>query len=167
MRAAAVATIGLLGLACRPTETPQQAEARMATETAAARQAIDSLNTEFVSHFNQGHASVLAGHYTEAGSLMGPNAPAANGRAAVQSALEGLLAMKPQLSVVVESVVASGPLAVARGSYRMTLNPPGSPSPVTDVGKILVHWQNVDGKWLMAADMFNSDLPVAPGAPTK
>ncbi len=165
MRAAAIAAIVILGMACRPTESREQTEARMTAEASAAQRAIDSLNAEFTTHFNQAHASVLSGYYTEAGILMAPNAPAANGRAAIQAAFEGLMAMKPQLTLAVQSVVANGPLAVARGTYSMAFTPPGAPGPITDTGKVLVHWEEVGGKWLMVADIFNSDLPAAPAGP--
>jgi hypothetical protein len=33
---------------------------------------------------------------------------------------------------------------------------------VTDTGKYLVHWKQVGGKWLLANDIWNSDLPAMP-----
>src|ERR1044071_6109394 len=82
-----VLAAGMAGACQPPAETPQQAEARMNTESAAAKQAIDSLDAEFTKHFNMGHADVVAGFYTEQGHLMPPNGPAAVGRQAIQAAL--------------------------------------------------------------------------------
>jgi hypothetical protein len=36
---------------------------------------------------------------------------------------------------------------------------------VTEVGKYLVHWHRVDGKWLIADDIWNLDTPPAPAGP--
>ncbi len=165
MRSATIVGVALVLAACQAKETAEQAQARMATESAAAKTAIEAVNAEFTSHMNQGHASVVAGYYTDDAVFMGPNEPAANGKAAVQAAVEGLVTMKPQLTLTTASVTANGPLAVERGTYVMTLTPPGAPAAVADTGKYLVHWRQVDGKWLLAEDIFNSDLPPAPAPP--
>src|SRR5207244_786124 len=83
---AIVAVAGLTLAACQPTaETPEQAQARIDTESAAAKRAIDSTNAEFVKHLGMGHADVLAGFYTEQAHAMPPNGPAAVGREAIKS----------------------------------------------------------------------------------
>jgi uncharacterized protein (TIGR02246 family) len=120
---------------------------------------------EFVTHFNAGHADVVATEfYTEDAVVLAPGAPAANGRAAIQAAMGAFMPMKPQLTLTPVAVSANGPMAVERGTYSMTFTPPGAPGPVTEAGKYLAHWKLVDGKWMMAADAWNSDAP-PPGAP--
>lgn len=165
MRSAAAVAAALVLAACQAKETADQLQTRMASESAAAKTAIEATNAEFASHFNQGHADVVAGYYTEDAVFMAPNAPAAEGRAAIQKAIEELLPLKPQLTLTTVSVVANGPLAVERGTYVMTLTPPGAPAAVSDTGKYLVHWHQVDGKWLLAGDIFNSNLPAAAPPP--
>lgn len=166
-----LALILALGLAagCQPkAETPEQAQARMDTESAAARTAIDSLKREFVTHFNQGHGDVVAGFYTEQAHVMPPNAPAAVGREAIKGVFGPFFAMKSELKLTPDAVVANGPIAIERGSYSVTFTPEGATAPVTDTGKYLVQWQLVDGKWLIADDIWNSDLPPMPmGPPAK
>jgi len=163
----ALPALALLALAaCVPqAETPEQAQARMDTESAAARTAIDSLAPEFASHVNQGHADVVAGFYAENAVLMPPNAPTASGRAAIQAAWAEFISMKPQLTITPQSVVANGPMAVERGVYSMSFTPPGATAPMTDTGKYLVHWRLLDGKWVIVDDIWNSDLPAVPPPP--
>ncbi|HEV8357114.1 MAG TPA: nuclear transport factor 2 family protein [Gemmatimonadales bacterium] len=155
-----------LAAACQPAaETPQQAQARIDSESAAAKQAIDSLDAEFAKHFNMGHADVVAAFYTEQAHLMRPNAPVAVGREAIKAALNEFVPMKPELKLTAQSVVANGPVAIEQGVYAMSFTPPGAPGPINETGKYLVHWQLVDGKWLLAADIWNSDVPMAPPPP--
>jgi len=158
-----------LAAACQPkAETPEQAQARMDTETTAARTAIDSLDREFAQHFNQGHADLVAGMYTEQAHLMPPNMPVVVGRDAIKTGLAPFFAMKAELKLTADAVVANGPLAVERGTYALSFTPPGATAPMTDTGKYLVHWHLIDGKWLLADDIWNSDLPAMPmGPPAK
>jgi ketosteroid isomerase-like protein len=159
-----VLAMGMLA-GCQPrAETAQQAEARMNAESAAAKTVLDSLNAEFVTHFNLGHAEVVAGFYTEQAHMMPPNAPTAVGREAIQHVLELFIGMKPVLTLHADAVTASGDHALERGVVTFTLTPPGAKAAVSDTGKYLVHWQRVEGKWYLADDIWNSDLPAAPSA---
>lgn len=150
---------------CTPAaETAEQAEARMASETTAARTAIEASNQSFMAHFGAGHGDSVAAFYAENGRVMAPNMPAAVGRAAIATAITAMGAAKPALVLTTEEVSASGPMAVERGAYKITLTLPGVPAPVTETGKYLVHWHKVGDKWMMVEDIWNSDLPL-PGAP--
>ena len=71
------------------------------------------------------------------------------------------------LVLTTESVDANGSLAVERGTYKITLTPPGATAPITDTGKYLVHWRKVGDNWMMANDIWNSDLPAMPEPPKK
>lgn len=152
--------------ACQPAaETPNQAQARMDAESAAAKTVIDSLAREFATHFNAGHADIVAGFYMENATAMPPNAPMSSGRSAIQSVMQSYIDMKAQLTLTPQAVMANGPLAVERGVYSITFTPPGATAPMTDTGKYMVHWHMVDGKWMIADDIWNSDLPLPPAAP--
>jgi ketosteroid isomerase-like protein len=158
-----IPTMALAAAACTPkAETPEQAMARMQSESAAARTTIDSLSREFANHLNMGHADVVAGFYADNAVVMPPNMPAATTRDAIMSAFGEFIAMKAQLTLTPVSVVANGPMAVERGTYSVTMTPPGATAPVTDTGKYLVHWHLMDGKWMLVEDIWNSDLPPMP-----
>jgi uncharacterized protein (TIGR02246 family) len=163
-------TIGLTAMlavlaisACRPrAETPEAALARQAADQKAAETAIRPLVQHFVTHYNSGHADSLASFYAPDAHLMPANLPVVVGQAAIEAAFSQALASKGQLTLVTESITASGDLAVERGTYEETYTPPGSSTPVTDKGKYLAHWQRIGGKWLMVDDIANSDLPATP-----
>ena len=57
-------------------------------------------------------------------------------------------------------------LAYDRGTYSMTVTPPGA-APIEDRGKYLtIYRKQADGSWKIARVMFNSDLPLpAPEKP--
>lgn len=160
------AVVVLSGFGCRPrAETPEAIMARQAADQKAAEDAIRPLVERFVTHYNSGHADSLAAFYTPDAHLMPANLPAMVGQAAIQTAFSQALASKGQLTLVTESISASGDLAVERGTYEETYTPPGSTAPMTDKGKYLVHWHRIGGKWLMVDDIANSDLPVTPPPP--
>ena len=163
---AVVASLAVIA-ACQPAaETAEQAEARMASEAAAARTAIEASNARFVTHFNAGQGDSVAAHYTEDARVMAPNVPVASGRQAIAAAMGAMGGAT--LVLTTESVDANGSLAVERGTYKITLTPPGATAPITDTGKYLVHWRKVGDNWMMANDIWNSDLPAMPmGPPAK
>jgi ketosteroid isomerase-like protein len=149
---------------CQPAaETAEQAEARMASEAAAARTAIEASNVRFAAHFNAGQGDSVAAHYTEDGRVMAPNTPVASGRQAIAASM-GMMG-GATLVLTAESVTANGPLAIERGTYSITLTPPGATAPITDTGKFLVHWRKVGDMWLKVDDIWNSDLPAMPAGP--
>jgi ketosteroid isomerase-like protein len=161
----ALGTLAVLA-GCQPAaETAEQAEARMASESAAAKTAIEASNAAFVTQFKAGQGDSVAAHYTEDGRVMAPNMATASGRQAIAGSL-GMMA-GATLVLNTESVSANGPLAVERGTYSITLTPPGATAPITDTGKYLVHWHKVGDTWLMVDDIWNSDLAATPAEPAK
>ena len=169
MRAAPAVAIALLAVAgCQAkSETAEQMQTRMQSEEAAFRTIADSLAVEFASHLNQGHSDIVAQYYTEDATIMPPNMPAATGRDGAKTVFDAFAAMKAQLTLKPTAVSVNGPMAVERGTYSVTFTPPGATAPMTDTGKYLVHWKQVDGKWLLAEDIWNSDLPVTPAPAPK
>ena len=91
-----------------------------------------------------------------------PNEPAVKGRAAIRVWLEKF---PPITEFKLNNVKVEGreDLAYVLGTYTMTIAPPGAPGPVKDSGKfVTVLRRQADGQWLVAVDMFSSDLPAAP-----
>ena len=165
MRLTRLFTAALVGLAaCQKAETPEQAAARITEESAAARTAIEARNAAFEAHFMAGHADSVAAFYTEDGEILPPNDKAVAGRANIQSVFASFLGSGTfAFDLTTTAVVANGAHAVERGTYTMTFTPPaGAPPEVkasADTGKYVAHWVNQGGTWLMALDMWSSDLP--------
>jgi uncharacterized protein (TIGR02246 family) len=148
--------MALLATSCSP--AAEQSEAS-ATETAADHEAaIRAVVEQWLSHVRDRNAAAIAALYTDDGALMPPGAPIAQGSDNIEAAWRGMMET-PGFDLTfapTQIVVASaGDMALDRGTYRFTST--GSDGPVTDVGKYVVVWRNVDGNWKAAADIFNSD----------
>ena len=161
-----VATAG-----CQMAETPAQMRARMDQESAAARQQIEAAQPRFERFLAAGQADSITAFYTENATVMAPNQKAATGRENIRAFWAGMLGMGQwTLDIRTGSVAANGPIAIETGTYVLSFKPgpnamPGMPP--ADTGKFMAHWHQVGGQWMLAEDTWNSDLPVAPPAPTR
>ena len=125
-------------------------------------QAIRATNARWLELIRAKDAAAIAALYTEDGALMPPNAPMANSNQAIREGWQSMmqtpgfgLTFEPQ-TIVVSS---SGDMALDRGTYELAMNPPDGP--VRDSGKYVVVWRKVGDEWKVAADIFNSNQPVA------
>jgi len=139
-----------VALACQPPDT-----------SAAAKQAIDAANANWPRLTSTGHADSIAEFYTQNAVIMPPNMAPTRGKEAIRAFFAEMNALKPTLTLQADSVWASGPAAVEQGRWHFAwpagaTRPPGTPA--VDSGKYLVRWVNDNGRWLMAQDIWNSDL---------
>ncbi len=96
--------------------------------------------------------------YTDDTVIMPPNSPPVVGKSAVRAWAEALPSITAFVGTV-DEVAGAGGLAFVRGSYRMVMDIPGVAEPVTDEGSYLeIREKQPDGRWLLARDIFNSDL---------
>ena len=105
--------------------------------------------------------------YSEDAIVMPPNASAATTKEALRKVWQELLA-SPGLVISWKTtkveVAKSGDLACLSGTYELTMNDPTG-KPINDRGKYVEVWEKrTDGKWKVAADIWNSDLPATPAA---
>ena len=118
---------------------------------------IEKANQEWMSAVKNQDASAVAGMYAEDASILPPNAPAIQGREGVKNFFSGAMgAGIKDIRLVTEAVDGNSEIAIEKGTYEMM----SDGGKVVDKGKYLVHWRNVDGKWMFQQDIFNSDLPV-------
>jgi len=136
-------------------------------DAANAKKAIDAVNAQWARLTSEGHADSLAEFYAENAVMMPPNMPATRGKTAIRAFFATLNAVKPTLSLRADSVWASGSAAVEQGRWWWKwagAPPPGMPA--ADSGKYLVRWVNENGRWLLAQDIWNSDVALPmPAAP--
>ncbi len=135
--------------------------------TEADRAAIKEVSDEFTRSFTAGDVPGMLKLYSDDATLMPTGVPAQKGRPAIEAFLLAL----PKVTEIVltpEEIDGRGDLAFVRGTYRITMEIPGAPGPVTETGKYVEIWRKqADGKWLVAVNIFNSDLPPpAPPAPS-
>ena len=164
MRATAAVAIVLMGVAgCQArSETAEQARTRIESESASFKAVVDTFAAAFANHLNQGHTDIVAGYYTDDATIMAPNMPAEKGTEGAKKVIGEFVAMKAQLTLTPVAAWANGPIGVDQGTYSVTFTPPGATAPVTDKGKYLASYRKVGDKWLMANDIWNSDMPAMP-----
>jgi uncharacterized protein (TIGR02246 family) len=105
--------------------------------------------------------------YAEDASVFPPNAPMQTGKESMRKDLSEAMASPGfALSWQVNKVEASrgGDLAYSIGTYQGTMND-AKGRLVTERGKYVTVWKKqVDGKWKIVADIYNSDLPAPEAA---
>ncbi len=109
--------------------------------------------------------ATLSGLYTEDAAMMPPNGATLKGRSAIQA---WMTAYPPitAFTLAAQEIDGVGTFAYVRGTYAITVTPPGAPGPVEDHGKYLeVLHKGTDGNWHISNDIFNSDVPLPPPAP--
>jgi len=141
-------------------ETKAAGETMTAVDVTAEAGAIEDVNAQWLAAVTRGDAAGAASFYTADGRLMMPNAPTAQGMAAIEEAFTMILGL-PNVALAwaqenVE-VAAGGGLAYDVGTY--TLGYDGPDGRVDDNGKYVVVWKKTDAGWRVAADIFNSNLP--------
>jgi len=103
---------------------------------------------------DQFYASIL-----EDAVLLAPNAPIAEGPESFGMLFE-LPAVALNWEPVSASVSDSGDLGYTFGTYELSFDGPGG-ARIVDNGKYITVWKKgTDGSWKVAADMFNTSLPL-------
>jgi uncharacterized protein (TIGR02246 family) len=152
------AALALCGTACT------QADTRAADEAA-----IRDLDAQW-SKASMAHSlDSTVSYYADTASLLPPNAPLATTREAIRASWAPLVAQNAATSwqsTKVE-VARSGDLAYSIGTYNLVINGPKA-KVTTDHGKFVEVWKKQpDGKWKVAADIYNSSVPNAPPPASK
>jgi uncharacterized protein (TIGR02246 family) len=128
------------------------------------RTSIQAAVDSFTNAIKSGDYATAASWYTVNAVFMPPNAPAVEGRPAIQKNFESFGKVSAFSQPVVE-VDGVGDLAYARVNFDLTFTPPNTTAPMSDKGKVLIVMRKeADGKWRTSRGIFNSDLPM-PGAP--
>jgi len=130
-------------------------------------EAIRELDRRWVREVAAKNVSGVVDLYAEDGMMLAPNAPPARGKAALTAAFTDLMREGNELSFSFEptqiTVAAAGDVAHDIGTYRISMDTPGGR--INDNGKYITLWKKIDGKWKVAADMFNTDMPMQASAP--
>jgi uncharacterized protein (TIGR02246 family) len=111
----------------------------------------------------------LISFFADDASGLYPNTPAIHGKDALRQSWKTVLAIPGflmSLQPVKVEVARSGDLAYVHGTWTRTMND-ATGKPVADKGNyIVVYRKQLDGRWKIAADIGNSDLPL-PSASAK
>jgi len=151
--------------ACQKAETPEQAASRMQAETDSARTAIAAQNARYVRYANANQVDSVLALYTPDAVLLPPDMPAAIGRDSMRARYAAIIAPGGIVALTPANLTVNGPIAIERGNWTYVVPAQGKTPAMHLAGKYLVHWHNVDGQWLFAEDMWNSDAPMPPAPP--
>jgi ketosteroid isomerase-like protein len=90
-----------------------------------------------------------------------PDAPRAQGRDTFLDACESFVEMDLAFSPDVAEVSDAGDFGVTIGTFHLTVEGPDG-GPLQRTGKYQTTWRRQDdGRWMVVADMFNFDSPMA------
>ena len=122
--------------------------------------AIRAVSDSFVAYVRTNRDSAAASLFTENAVWMPANRGIAEGRAAILAAFQASRPLE-SFSLTSVDVEGRGDLAYVRGTYAFAITSADGKSAVGDHGKFLeIRRRQADGKWLVAAEIFNSDQPV-------
>jgi ketosteroid isomerase-like protein len=129
-----------------------------------ARDEVGTLNARFSKAVANQDLDDLLALYDSKARLLPPNAPMAEGTAAIRQVFQGFIDMGANaLDLQIVEVHESGDLVIDVGRYVLGIQLPGGES-MEDRGKYIdVFRRQPDGGLKFIADIFNSDLPPPPG----
>lgn len=116
------------------------------------RSQIEAGNREFMAAFAKRDAAAVAALYTDGGQLLPPNSDVVRGHEAIREFWQGAMTLGlTGATLETVDVDASGETAVEVGRYRLTAG-----DAEADHGKYIVVWKNVDGRWKLHRDIWNT-----------
>jgi uncharacterized protein (TIGR02246 family) len=121
---------------------------------------IDRTRDTHVAALNANDAVAWTGCFTSDAVQMPPNDAANVGIDNIRAWTTGMLtAFRVEFALEVHELELTGDAwAFERGGYTITLMPAAGGDPVRDRGKyITIYERQVDGSWLVARDIWNSD----------
>ena len=107
--------------------------------------------------YNSGDDAALAAHYAEDGMRMPPNAPAVEGREAIEAQIAaGREAGVAQVRLTTDEFASSGDTGWSRGTYAI-IDADGNQ---VDNGKWMQVAKKIGDSWYAYRDIWNSDNPL-------
>ena len=144
--------------------------AASASDTKAIEQALRDLDAQWSAAAAAKDLEKTISFYSQDALVLPTNAPAATTKEAIRNTWKDLLA-SPGVAISWKTtkveVARSGDIAYTTGTYELTMND-ASGKPINDRGKYVEVWKKqTDGKWKVAVDIWNSDLPPSAAAPAE
>jgi len=143
MRVITVVLAATFLMACN--QAPPVDRAGLAATTAAWQEAYQS-----------GDAASVASLYAPDAVLLPPNSEPVVGRSGIEAFMAGLIGTGLNGELEDIDIYANGDLGAKVGRFTLS-DPDGT---LVDHGKYMEIWRNVDGKWLMIRDIYNSSVPL-------
>lgn len=152
--------VGLIA-ACQQTEQAEQigaTEEAVATDVESARTAIETANQTFESAILAGDAAAIGALFAEDAILLAPGTEPIEGRAGIESHMAKGLEEMPLTGFTLndERIEVVGDIAYNTGTYTVEATGPDGAT-ISEEGKYLTVYRNIDGQWLIVADTWNSN----------
>jgi ketosteroid isomerase-like protein len=112
----------------------------------------EQLGQLFAERVNARDLDGMLALYEDTATFVGPDGVSASGKQEIRVRLEGLLAMKPQISASDGNVVIAGDLALMSNRWTMRLGVLDSDAPGVDGRSTEVARRQKDGGWLYVID---------------
>ena len=121
------------------------------------RDAFTSICQQFQKSIEQADLEVIGNLYGEDAKILPPNMDMLEGKDSIQAFWQGALEMgiKSYQPEILE-VEHSGNLGFFVGKYTLY----GDGNQVINKGKFITVFKNIDGKWKVYRDIFNSSIPL-------
>ncbi len=147
-----------LVISCNNTEkTETKVEAsKTAFDLTTAKKEIEQINQDFATMVTKGDSIGIANLYTADAKLMFAGAPAAVGRANIQTAFDGVLKSGvTKIDLKTNEVFGTEDLLAEDGEVTIYVK-----DMVVANEKYIVLWKKEDGKWKLFRDISNSNAPM-------
>ena len=129
-----------------------------------AEKALMDVDTAWAAAAGKNDVDATVSFYADDGSVYPPNSPVATGKENVKKVWAswfGIPGFSLSWAPTGASVSKAGDLGWTAGTYQLSMNGPDG-KPVSNKGKYVVVWKKVGGKWKVAHDIFNTDMPAPP-----
>jgi ketosteroid isomerase-like protein len=123
------------------------------------KQVMDGLHHKWSQSMLAGDCKTMATFYAPKGTLMPPNAPKVDGRAAIEQFCTSF----GKTNIVLDMTESGqmGGSAWCTGSYKIL----GADGKSLDAGKWVEIWAETENGWKIYKDIWNSDMPAPAAAP--
>jgi ketosteroid isomerase-like protein len=117
---------------------------------------VTKLAKQWEAAYNAKDPAKVAMQYAEDGIVNPPNQSAVRGRAAIQNWAKETMGVFTSITLTPAESAISGNIGYEAGTYSGTM------ASGSDKGKYVVVLKRVGAQWLIAHDIFNSDMPPPP-----
>ncbi len=127
-----------------------------------ARVQIDKQNKKYMEFYNNADASGVAELHSDDALVMPPNIDMVKGKISIEKAISyEISAGATDLAFTTINMYGNEEYVTEVGRYSLNVKDEGE-IVMSDSGKYIVLWEQVSkNNWLMKADIWNSDLPIA------
>ena len=157
----AVAIVGLLLVGCDKNTAATADSSAVAFDAAAARAAIVAADSAWMRAVQAKNVDSLMPYYAPNAISMSEGSKAVTGPGEIRALYENFVKANPRdMSIKIGEVSFSddGTMAWDHGSFEGTMDGPRG-NPIRVAGNYLNVWKNLNGKWVMVAEINNSTTP--------